>query len=218
MAGSERFISWTIKGEDFWLLPQRALYWPAKKTLLLADLHLGKSTYFRQNGVNVPFEILQRDLDTLDLIFTKVNVERLILLGDLFHSTENVEWEIFGDWLQNKSIDVQLVMGNHDKMKIERYEQYGIKTHKRRFSEGAFVFSHKQLKKVKENEYVFSGHIHPAIGLHGRAYNSVRVPCFWFGEEQCILPAFGKFTGNESIKPLASDKIFAIAGEEVFGV
>ena len=213
-----RFVSYEIKGEELWLLPQRAVYWPVKKTLLLADLHLGKGTYFRQNGLNVPFEILQRDLDKLDEIFLTVDVRRLILLGDLFHSTENKEWQIFGEWLLSKNLRVQLVMGNHDLLRQESYKKYGIEVYKKRFSDPPFVFSHKQIKTVKDDEYVFSGHIHPAIGLHGRAYNSVRVPCFWFGTEQCVLPAFGHFTGNENVKPLKGDKVFAIAGDEVLGV
>ncbi|MGI8892649.1 MAG: ligase-associated DNA damage response endonuclease PdeM [Bacteroidia bacterium] len=207
-----------MRGEELWLLPQRAIYWATKKTLLVADLHLGKSTYFRQHGLNVPVEILQRDLDVLELILSQVVVERLILLGDLFHSTENYEWEIFGEWLQRHSCKVHLIMGNHDILNADCYSKYNIKVHKQHLSDPPFVFSHKQVKNVKEGHYVFSGHIHPAIGMHGKANNSVRVPCFWFGEEQCVLPAFGKFTGNESIRPITGDKVFAIAGDMVFGM
>lgn len=213
-----RYAHFKIKGEELWLLPQRAVYWEVKKSLILADLHLGKSTYFRQHGLNVPVEVLWRDLEILDEILLLVNVERLILLGDLFHSTENAEWDYFGEWLQKKNLQVHLVMGNHDLLRETCYKKYNINVHKRRFSEPPFVFSHKQIKTVKEGEYVLSGHIHPAIGMNGRANNSVRVPCFWFGEQQCVLPAFGKFTGNESIKPRAGDKVFAIAGNEVLGL
>ena len=217
-AVAERWVTHLVKGEELFLLPQRAIYWPKRQSLMVADLHLGKSTFFRQHGLNVPVEVLQHDLDTLDEIFSIVDVKRLILLGDLFHSSENAEWELFGDWLDAKFLDVHLVMGNHDRLKESCYFKFGINVHKRLFTEAPFIFSHKQVKKVKAGHYVFSGHIHPAIGMHGRAYNSVRVPCFWFGEDQCVLPAFGKFTGNESIKPLSGDKIFAIAGSEVMGM
>lgn len=218
MAG-EGFITYNIKGEDLWLLPQRALYWPSRKTLLIADLHLGKSTYFRQHGLNVPVEVLQKDLDCLDEILLKVEVKKLILLGDLFHNTENSEWEIFGAWLKNKSFKIHLVLGNHDILKKECYARFGIKVYKRRLSEPPFIFSHKPFKEVKADQYVFSGHIHPGIGIHGvKARQSVRVPCFWFGKQQAVLPAFGNFTGSEYIQPLTGDKIFAIAGDEIFSL
>jgi uncharacterized protein len=214
----DKFIRYEVRGEELWLLPQRAVYWATKKTLLIADLHLGKSTYFRLNGLNVPVEVLLRDLKILDEILLMTNVERLILLGDLFHSTENAEWDYFGKWLHDKKFNIHLVMGNHDNLKENCYQKYNIVVHKQRFTDFPFVFSHRKLKTVKEGQYVFSGHIHPAIGMHGRANNSVRVPCFWFGPKQCVLPAFGKFTGNENIRPLAGDKVFAIAGSEVLGV
>jgi metallophosphoesterase superfamily enzyme len=34
-------------GETVWLLPERALWWPAGRVLFVADLHLGKAATYR---------------------------------------------------------------------------------------------------------------------------------------------------------------------------
>ncbi|HNG81848.1 MAG TPA: DEAD/DEAH box helicase, partial [Burkholderiaceae bacterium] len=43
-----------LAGEALWLLPERALWWPAQSMLLVADVHLGKAQSFRRLGVPVP--------------------------------------------------------------------------------------------------------------------------------------------------------------------
>src|SRR4029453_9621770 len=45
-----------------------------------------------------------------------------------------------------------------------------------------------------------AGHLHPAVTLHGRGGDSVRLPCFWIRERLVVLPAFGAFTGGASIR------------------
>lgn len=41
-------------GEAVWLLPERALWWPAQRMLMVADAHFGKAATFRARGVPVP--------------------------------------------------------------------------------------------------------------------------------------------------------------------
>lgn len=41
-------------GYTFQLLPQRALWWASEKTLLVADVHLGKGATFRALGQPLP--------------------------------------------------------------------------------------------------------------------------------------------------------------------
>ena len=36
------------------LLGDRAMHWPARQRLLIADLHLGKADVFRQAGIGLP--------------------------------------------------------------------------------------------------------------------------------------------------------------------
>ena len=32
-----------LAGEELWLLPEKAIYWPAQQALLIADVHFGKA-------------------------------------------------------------------------------------------------------------------------------------------------------------------------------
>lgn len=57
-----------IAGEPMLLLADRALYWPARQRLLIADLHLGKGTTFRSAGIAVPSGGTAHDLARLDVI------------------------------------------------------------------------------------------------------------------------------------------------------
>ncbi|HNU41619.1 MAG TPA: phosphoesterase, partial [Cyclobacteriaceae bacterium] len=66
-----------------------------------------------------------------------------------------------------------------------------------------------------EGVYNLSGHIHPAVRLKGTGRQSVMLPCFYFGKQQGILPAFGSFTGMARIVPKKEDRIFVIAENKV---
>ncbi len=47
-------LSIKLADEPVVLLGDRAMYWPARSRLIIADLHLGKSHVFRQAGIAVP--------------------------------------------------------------------------------------------------------------------------------------------------------------------
>ncbi len=56
-----------------------------------------------------------------------------------------------------------------------------------------------------------SGHVHPGVRLQGKGKQSLSLPCFHFTEKQCIMPAFGEFTGKFIIKPNGKDRVYVIA-------
>ena len=47
-------LALALAGEPMRLLADRALYWPARRRLLVADLHLGKADTFRAAGIALP--------------------------------------------------------------------------------------------------------------------------------------------------------------------
>jgi metallophosphoesterase superfamily enzyme len=86
------------------------------------------------------------------------------------------------------------------------------------FDLGPFRFSHEPFKKNElqlANNYVICGHIHPGIVLEGAGRQTLSLPCFHFGKQQAILPAFGKFTGKVKMKNLKSDRIFAVLKDKI---
>ena len=58
-------VSVEFGGEALLLLPDRAVYWASRKTLIVADVHLGKGNTFRKAGLPVPAGSSEKDLRRL---------------------------------------------------------------------------------------------------------------------------------------------------------
>lgn len=153
----------------------------------------------------------------LAVAFSSYEVNRLLIVGDMVHSTENEEWQEFADFLANyPSLQKTLVRGNHEILEDEVYAVLGFEVcHELNLAN--FCFTHEP-KSVEDEKYCISGHIHPAIVLQGGARQRLRVPCFYFNTKQGILPSFGEFTGSHSLKPKRGDLIYAITDNEVIRV
>ncbi|MFK7922771.1 MAG: ligase-associated DNA damage response endonuclease PdeM [Bacteroidia bacterium] len=207
----------TIADTELILLPERAIYWPDQKALLVADLHLGKSGHFQKHGIPISGEVHFRDLDILGTLLQRHLVERLVFLGDLFHSSYNREWEIFSDFMAEFECHKDLVIGNHDRLDAERYAEAGLQVHRENLRLGNFELRHEPLADDEPDlgAYVLCGHIHPGVRLRGAGKQSLRLPCFYFAERQAILPAFGQFTGLAICYPKKNDQVFVIAEGEV---
>ena len=78
-----------INENHFDLHPSGAAFWVEKKTLLLADVHLGKVAHFRKNGIAVPRKAEGAFYQKVTALLNEFNIERFVFLGDLFHSFQN---------------------------------------------------------------------------------------------------------------------------------
>ncbi len=77
-AASERgALTTSLAGESVELLAERALYWPRTRTLLVADVHLGKAAAFRAGGVPVPRGATASDLARLGALVARTGAGRL---------------------------------------------------------------------------------------------------------------------------------------------
>lgn len=218
MPAEESFAEFEILSEQLLLLCEKAILWPRAGMLMIADLHLGKAGHFRKHGLPVNASVNEESLVILSEMVIKHKVSRVMVLGDLFHSRENAEWEILGDWLRYHRVKMELIKGNHDVLPVNLYEDYGIKVHSKTYSEAPFFFIHDPMKdesKIPEGYFALSGHVHPAVSLSGKARQAVRLECFCFTRRQGILPAFGKFTGNEIVRKSDYANIFVIAEGQV---
>ena len=206
----------TLCGQTLVMHPLAGLYWQEAHTLLIADVHLGKVTHFRKNGAAVPDSAAVANLDRLIALLLSFSPERVIFLGDLFHSVHNREWEAFAGLIGRfPDIQFELIQGNHDILPREMFLQAKIHLHTHPLCAGPFIFSHEPLSDWSEGHYNLGGHIHPAARLHGPGRQYLRLPCFYFGARQGLLPAFGVFTGLGDIRAKTGDQVFVIAGEKV---
>ncbi|MEX0780185.1 MAG: ligase-associated DNA damage response endonuclease PdeM [Balneolales bacterium] len=209
-----------IAGEWLELLPEKAIYWSDKKILIIADTHFGKVGTFRQAGIPIPHKLACSNFDKLNHLLNQKLVERCIVLGDLFHSKMNGQWNILNDWLkQYPDISFELVMGNHDILEVNWYEETGILVHKKFLIEPPFYLVHDPEHYTNSHGYYgLCGHVHPGVKLTGKAQRSVRLPCFYFGSKYSILPAFGAFTGFVNMLTKKDDRVFVIAENQIIKV
>ncbi|MBA3860019.1 MAG: DEAD/DEAH box helicase [Cyanobacteria bacterium PR.3.49] len=213
-------IEFDLQGENFLLLPQRGMFWAARKTLLVADVHLGKAAAFRAHNIAVPAGTTEKDLQTLSEMILQCGAEELIFLGDLVHNKRGLTDRVCSlilAWRElHDAVRMTLVRGNHDKKVSNITNLMRLDIVEEPYVVGPFALKHHP-KEDKAN-YVLCGHTHPAVRLSGRGQKSLRLPCFSFGEKVGTLPAFGSFTGCLEIEPEENERIFVIAGDEVIAV
>jgi DNA ligase-associated metallophosphoesterase len=209
----------SVKGQTLHLHPLKAIFWEEKQTLFLADLHLGKAAHFRKKGLAVPAQVLQTNLENIRLLLEWYSPNRVLFLGDLFHSTHNPVWEELLRFLETfPEVSFELVKGNHDILPPAAYENSLLRLHKETLTEEPFIFSHHPLDTTNLNYFNFYGHLHPGVMLAGPGKQTLKLACFHFGQQQAVLPAFGAFTGLAIVTPAASDRVFVVAEGEVLEV
>lgn len=200
------------------MLPQRAIYWEAMNTVLLADVHWGKVNHFRKAGIPVPIKANEKNIEVLVEILQATKPERVIFLGDLFHSHYNDEWEVFGQVLRNfPAVSFELVLGNHDILSDHQYQKLGIILHPE-LHLGPFLLTHHPIENYSGELYNLAGHLHPGAHLVGKGKQGITLPCFHFGKWQGVLPAFGVFTGLARIVPKKDDHVFIIVENKILKV
>jgi DNA ligase-associated metallophosphoesterase len=208
---SDQLVKINLKGHSFILHPYKAMYWESEQSLILSDLHLGKGQHFRKNGIGVPADISLDNFNRLDQLINIFQPKEVLILGDLFHSTHNVMWDVLEGFCKKHSIvDFRLVPGNHDILERSDYQKAAIALLEPIIERQGFVLSHHPTEDLPAGRYNLHGHIHPGVRLHGKGRQSIRLPAFYFGTSVGILPAFGAFTGLAMIYPQKGDQVFGI--------
>lgn len=183
----------------------------------MADLHVGKSAHFRKAGIAVPANIVQEDLFRLQRLITAYHPQKVIVVGDMFHSSANNDVQYFKLWRQQfPNIAFELVVGNHDMLTPALYEDLQIDLYPS-LTLRNISFVH-DAKDAEGMDYVISGHIHPGVRMVGNGRQRLRLPCFYFGVEVAVLPAFSDFTGLCSLELEEDALVFVIAERKVFRI
>ncbi|MFN8390146.1 MAG: ligase-associated DNA damage response endonuclease PdeM [Bdellovibrionota bacterium] len=209
-----------VRGETVELLPERAVYWPRRRILFVADLHLGKAAAFRSAGVPIPHGTTAADLGRLTELVSKCGPERLIILGDFLHARDGRVEKTFaevGDWrAAHSALGITLVRGNHDVHAGDPPDGWSIQVVDEPYPLEPFVCAHHDVPS--DDYFVLQGHIHPKVHIGRRKERGKRFPCFVLDASRLVLPAFGTFTGGVDIPSTAKRARFAIADGEVLPV
>ena len=182
-----------IKGETLLFTNRKAVFWTRVKTLIISDLHVGKSAHFRKSGIAVSSQILYDDLKVLEQLVREFNAAHILIVGDLFHAGHNSDLDIFCEWRERfPDLKITLVKGNHDRIQKKFYDDHCIDVVENLLEISPFTFVHEP---QSAGSFTISGHIHPGVVFQGRARQAVKLPCYALSDEQLVLPAFSKFTG-----------------------
>lgn len=205
-------------GQALLLLPEKAVFLPESDTLLVADAHFGKAVSFRKLGVPVPHGTTSETLAGLSSLARRLALRRIIFLGDFLHSahaTAPATMAALARWRDEHALlDMILVRGNHDERAGDPPWQLGIEPVDEPLKHGGLALCHHP--QPVPGAYTLAGHLHPCVNVGGRAHDWQRLPCFWFTREFGVLPAFGAFTGMQSIRAGRGERVFAATPERVF--
>jgi uncharacterized protein len=209
-----------MAGHTLVLSSLRASFDPVLRCLLVADAHFGKDAVFRARGIPVPVGSTADNLMRLDILIAEFEPAVLVFLGDLLHARESHAAETLDalhEWRARHSrLRVVLVEGNHDRHAGVLPDTLGIEYVGEPWRFGPWALCHHP--RQVEGAYALAGHVHPVYRITTRN-DSVRLPCFRFGAQCGVLPAFGSFTGGAREEGrVAGEKIFLVVQERVIEV
>jgi uncharacterized protein len=215
-------VSIVVHGEQLVLLPERAVFWPRTASLILADIHFGKSGHFGHHGIAVPGGIDATDRERLSALIQQAGARRLIVLGDLLHAPESygaAAARELDTWAHQigEMAEIHVVQGNHDRG-APRARLRSFHWWEEQWADGPFRFVHDgESTSPGDSEGLFSlsGHVHPVVRLTSVGKIRMRVPVFWLKSSGLVLPAFGVFTGGFAVRAAPGERLYAVSPASV---
>ena len=190
-------VPFSFAGEEWLLSADRALYRPRDSALLVADLHLEKSSFYARYGQMLPPYDSRATLERVALAIRETGARRVFCLGDNFHDNDGparLEPHAAGMLAAlTRAVEWVWITGNHD-AKAEAVAGGAMIDE---IEVGGVILRHRA--ESGETRPELSGHYHPRLHLTVRGRRIVR-PCLVAsaGEigQRMILPAFGALTGG----------------------
>jgi uncharacterized protein len=180
-------------GHDLAASGTGALHWPARRALLVADLHLEKASWFAARGQLLPPYDSQATLAELTALVERTGVAEIWCLGDSFHDREGCERlpPAAQDALRALTAATRWrwITGNHDPVILDRC---GGEVAEEAVVDG-LVLRHEA--DPAETRPELSGHFHPKLRVAVRGRQVAR-RCFVATATKLVLPAFGALTGG----------------------
>ncbi|WP_426810796.1 ligase-associated DNA damage response endonuclease PdeM [Pseudomonas sp. WOUb67] len=207
-------------GQALWLLADKAIYWPARRALLVADLHIGKAASYRALHQPVPRGTTAATLARLDALLAVHECEQLIVLGDFLHArTARAPATLarLQEWRgRHEHLNIVLIRGNHDRNAGDPPASLRIDVQDEPWIVAPFALQHEP--RPHPTHPVLAGHVHPAFVLRGKARQRLRLPCFLIDKGVSLLPAFGEFTGGWTIEPGGTGQVYLAGAGRVWAL
>ena len=214
------YLKREIAGIILFFLADKALYWPERKILFIADAHFGKAAAYRALGQPVPHGTTEANIKRLDSLLEKYSCEQLVFLGDFLHAPKShapATLATIAQWRQRHSnLVCTLIRGNHDLRAGDPPAYLDIAVVNEPFLLPPFAFRH--IPVPVPDHHVVAGHLHPVYKLHGKGKQKLRLPCFHVRENITIMPSFGEFTGGHPVEVDYDSRIFVTEGSGIWEV
>ena len=196
-----------FRDERLLLDPLGALHWPARHTLVVADLHLEKGTAAALGGQLVPPFDTRLTLDRLALLMRRHRPHTVVALGDTFHDrgAQARMTPKDTDRLADMASAAAFVWvhGNHDPLAPDLPGDSVAA-----WTAGPLTFRHEaRAGAVGE----VCGHHHPKASVDTRAGRVTR-PCVVLDGARVMLPALGAYTGGLDVRHPAIARLFPHGG------
>ena len=186
-------VPFSFAGQELAALREGAVYWPARRALLVADLHLEKASWFAGFGQHLPPYDSIATLDALTALVDRTRPDEIWCLGDSFHDSHGCERlpERAQAMLQALTTATRWtwITGNHD---AGLMDHCGGTIVDEAVVDG-LVLRHEADPSDPRPE--LSGHFHPKLRVSVRGRKVAR-RCFVATATKLILPAFGSLTGG----------------------
>lgn len=211
------------------------LYIKKNKTLIISDLHLGYENAMEVKGILLPRFQLKDMLKNLEEIFSKVEIEQVVINGDLKHEFGKIlkqEWKDilqFFDYLFSKCKKIIVVKGNHDVILGPITDKRNIEMKKEVVLDDILiVHGDSEIKSDKKIKTIIIGHEHPAISIRENE-RAEKFKCFLRGKYKdkllIVQPSFNPLiegtdvSKGEILSPLIKNifdfEVFVVNGEKI---
>lgn len=185
-------VPFSFAGHDLLALPQGALFWPARRALLVADLHFEKASWFAIRGQMLPPYDSIATLTQLGALADATDAAEIWCLGDSFHDSAGCERlsATARDALRALTSGRRWIWitGNHDRS----IDRCGGEVMDEALVDGLML---RHEADPRESRPELSGHFHPKLRVRVRG-RQVSRRCFVATATKLILPAFGVLTGG----------------------
>jgi DNA ligase-associated metallophosphoesterase len=195
-----------IAGAAAVLDPAGALWLSESRTVVVADLHLEKSSSFARRGMLLPPYDTGATLALLAQLIGRRDPAEVICLGDSFHDAGGFGRLGEADRMRLASLqrgrNWLWITGNHDRSLPPAIGgDIGAE-----FASGGLVFRHEPRPGASPGE--IAGHLHPSAKVCGRG-RAVRCRAFATDGLRLVLPAFGVLAGGLNVLDRAFAPLFA---------
>ncbi len=197
-----------LAGERLMLDPSGAVFWPDRRLLILADLHLEKGSAAAGRGRLLPPYDSRSTIDRIALLLRHYSPASVLALGDSFHDAEGAARLPPADRARlaamAQSVGFIWVLGNHDPALPDSLP--GAVSAE--WSAGPLTFRHAAQSGPQPTTTEICGHHHPKATVPVRGASVTR-PCFVTdGHRRLMLPAFGAYTGGLDVGDAAISGLF----------